>query len=171
MRFSEIKLNICAAVLSAVVGLNFAMSGIAKSETSKSEASDLDRVKAANQAYYTALSARDLSAMERVWSRSARDVNVAPPIKPAAHTGWDTIKKNYQTFWATLDELTVSMAEPQVVMQGSVAWVYGIEQSKRKAKNGHISGGPNFGTSIFVKDGDRWLMVFHQAALIPAPKQ
>jgi ketosteroid isomerase-like protein len=137
---------------------------------SKSAVSDLDQVEAANQAYYSALSARDLSAMQRVWAQGSSDVNVAPPIKPVANTGWDTIKKNYETFWATLDELTVSMAEPHVVIHGSVAWVYGIEQSKRKAKNGQVSGGPNFGTSIFVKEKDRWLMVFHQAALIPGPK-
>jgi len=154
-------LTVCMTIL----GLNVAMSEIAKSQES-----DLDQVKAANQAYYTALSARDLSAMERVWTRSSRDVNVAPPIRPSAHTGWDTIKKNYQTFWATLDEFTVSMAEPQIVIHGSVAWVYGIEQSRRKAKNGEVSGGPNFGTSIFVKEGGRWLMVFHQAALIPDRK-
>jgi ketosteroid isomerase-like protein len=149
----------------ACLGLNFSMTELVKSETS-----DLDQVKAANQAYYLALSARDLIAMERVWARSSRDVNVAPPIKPAAHTGWDTIKKNYQTFWATLNELTVSMAEPHVVIRGPVAWVYGIEQSQRKAKSGQTSGGPNFGTSIFIKEGGRWLMVFHQAALIPSPK-
>jgi ketosteroid isomerase-like protein len=153
-------LRLCVAFL----GLSLAMSGIATSEQS-----DLDQVTAANQAYYAALSARDLSAMERVWARSSRDVNVAPPIKPVAHTGWDIIKQNYQTFWATLDELTVSMAEPRIVIQGAVAWVYGIEQSKRKAKNGQAGGGSNFGTSIFIKEGSRWLMVFHQAALIPDP--
>jgi ketosteroid isomerase-like protein len=162
MRISLIRmLTVCMTIL----GLSSAMSG-----TAKSEASDLEQVRAANQAYYTALSARDLSAMERVWARSPRDVNVAPPIKPAAHTGWDTIKQNYQTFWATLDELTVSMAEPHVVIHESVAWAYGIEQSKRKAKDGQVSGGSNFGTSIFIKEGGRWLMAFHQAALIPNPK-
>lgn len=108
--------------------------------------------------------------MERVWSQDSSDVNVAPPIRPVANSGWNTIKKNYETFWATLDELTVSMAEPHVVIHGSVAWVYGIEESKRKARNGQISGGPNFGTSIFIKENARWLMVFHQAALIPSPK-
>ena len=147
------------------LGLSFAVSTFARSEVS-----DFDQVKAANQAYYAALSARDLTAMEHVWAQSPRDVNVAPPIKPAAHTGWDTIKKNYQTFWATLDELIVSMEEPQVVVHDSVAWVYGIEQARRRAKNGEVSAGPNFGTSIFIKEGGRWLMVFHQAALIPGPK-
>jgi ketosteroid isomerase-like protein len=147
------------------LGLSFTASTLARSEVS-----DFDQVKAANQAYYAALSARDLAAMEHVWAQSPRDVNVAPPIKPAAHTGWDTIKKNYQTFWSTLDELTVLMEEPQIVVHGSVAWVYGIEQARRRAKNGEVSAGPNFGTSIFIKDGGRWLMVFHQAALVPRPK-
>ena len=146
-----------------ILGINAAISA-------KAEVSDLGQVKAANQAYYTALSARDLSVMQSVWSESPRDVNVAPPIKPAAHVGWNTIKQNYQTFWATLDELTVSMADPQIVIHGPVAWVYGIEQAKRKDKNGKVSGGLNFGTSIFVKEGGRWVMVFHQAALIPGPK-
>jgi ketosteroid isomerase-like protein len=147
------------------LGLSCAVSSFARSEVS-----DFDQVKAANQAYYAALSARDLAAMERVWAQSPRDVNVAPPIKPAAHIGWDTIEKNYQTFWATLDELTVSMEESQVVVHGSVAWVYGIEQARLRTKNGEVSAGPNFGTSIFIKEGGRWLMVFHQAALIPRPK-
>ena len=151
-------LTVCVMVLGAATSLATA------------EESDINQVKAANEAYYSALSSRDLSAMERVWDKTPRDVNVAPPIKPVANTGWEKIKKNYETFWATLDELTVSMSEPHVVIHGSVAWVYGVEQSKRKAKNGQISGGPNFGTSIFVRENDRWLMVFHQAALIPGPK-
>ena len=129
--------------------------------------SEQDAVRAANQAYYAALSARDIEAMEQVWSRSADDVLVAPPIRPAAHVSWDKIKKQYETFWATLEELTVSMDEPTVHMEGNVAWVYGTEQAKRRTKDGQVSGGPNFGTNIFVKRDGRWLMVFHQAALMP----
>lgn len=153
--------TVCATILG---------SGAAMSATAKAEASDIDLVKAANQAYYAALSARDLSAMERVWARTPEAANVAPPVKPVAHTGWDAIEKNYQAYWATLDSLTVSMADPRVVIRGSVAWIYGIEQATRKAKNGQVSGGPNFGTSIFIKDDKRWLMVFHQTSLIPNRK-
>ena len=105
--------------------------------------------------------------MEQVWSRSADDVLVAPPIRPAAHVSWDRIRKQYETFWATLEELAVSMDEPTVHMEGNVAWVYGTEQAKRRTKDGQVSGGPNFGTNIFVKKDGRWLMVFHQAALMP----
>jgi len=130
-------------------------------------ASELEAVRAANQAYYAALSARDIGAMEQVWSQSPDDVNVAPPVRPAAHVGWPAIKKQYETFWATLDELTVSMDNPTIKIEGNVAWVYGTEQAKRRPKGGAASAGPNFGTSIFVKRNGRWLMVFHQAALMP----
>src|SRR5690242_14143171 len=89
-----IRISIIVATL---VGLSLVISTFASSEPS-----DADQVVAANFSYYAALSARDLSAMERVWAQGPHDVNVAPPIKPEAHTGWNTIRKNYQTFWATL---------------------------------------------------------------------
>ena len=154
------------AIRTLIVCLSFlGMTSIAAAQSS-----DLDEVKAVNQAYYIALSARDLAAMEQVWSRSKHVVNIAPPIRPVAHVGWEAVKKNYAGFWGTLDELTVSMAEPNIEIHGAVAWVYGIEQAKRRAKNGDTTGGRNFGTSIFVKEGTRWFMVFHQAALIPTPR-
>jgi hypothetical protein len=62
------------------------------------------------------------------------------------------------------------MEQPTITIRGDVAWVHGIENAQRRTKNGQTSGGTNFGTSIFVKEGGRWLMVFHQAALIPAPR-
>jgi ketosteroid isomerase-like protein len=58
---------------------------------------DAEAVRAANQSYYAALSARDIRAMEQVWSQSPDDVNVAPPVRPAAHVGWPEVKKNYSS--------------------------------------------------------------------------
>ncbi|SRR5258708_2877639 len=133
-------------------------------------ASEIEKVKVANQAYYEALSARDIRAMEQIWSRTPDATNVAPPTRPAAHVGWDAIRKNYLGFWGTLDELTVSMEQPTVRINGSVAWVYGIEKAQRRTKTGQTSSGPNFGTSIFVNQSGHWLMIFHQVALIPESK-
>jgi hypothetical protein len=130
----------------------------------------LDEVKQANDAYYAALSARDLPAMEKVWARTQQSVNIAPPVRPAVHAGWDAVEANYLAFWSTLDQLTVSMAKPAVQVHGTVAWVYGIEQFERRAKDASVSIGQNFGTSIFIKTGPHWLMVFHQAASIPTPR-
>lgn len=141
--------------------------GAVASVCNAEESSDIEAVKTVNQAYYESLSARDIQAMERVWSRTPRDVNIAPPIRPIPHVGWQEIRKNYEQFWGTLESLTVSMDQPNVIIEGTVAWVYGIEKAQRRGRDGQFSGGSNFGTSIFVKEGGRWLMVFHQAALIP----
>jgi len=133
-------------------------------------ADDVERIKVANRAYYEALSARDIGAMERLWSHSAAATNVAPPVRLAAHVGWDAVRKTYQGFWNTLEELTVSMPDPTIHVNGSVAWVYGVENASRRTKKGQSSSGPNFGTSIFVKEDGRWVMIFHEAALIPESK-
>jgi ketosteroid isomerase-like protein len=127
----------------------------------------MEDVKAANLAYYSALSARDLSAMARLWDQSAEAVNIAPPTRPVAHVGWPAIRKNYEQFWATLRRLTVTMDEASIAVRGDVAWVYGIEQTKRIAIDGTESGGRNYGTSIFIRRDGQWLMTFHQAAPVP----
>jgi len=40
---------------------------------------DTSKVKAANNAYYSALSKRDIHAMEKVWSRTSDNILIAPP--------------------------------------------------------------------------------------------
>ena len=154
-------------IVAIFLGLLLSLPMVGISASHAQSASDVAAVKAANDSYYVALSARDISAMEKVWLRSPKDVNIAPPIRPAAHVGWTAIEKTYKSFWATLDELTDSMENPTIRIEGAVAWVHGIENAKRKMKGGELSIGKNFGTSIFVKQDGKWLMVFHQAALIP----
>lgn len=158
-------LGVRAALIAGVL-LGHALSpGVATGQET-----EVAEVKRANGAYYAALSSRNIQAMEQVWARTPRDVNIAPPVRPTAHVGWDTIRRNYEQFWGTLDELTVSMENPTVEIRDSVAWVYGIENAKRRDKNGQASEGPNFGTSIFVKEDGRWVMVFHQAVLMSKPR-
>lgn len=128
----------------------------------------MDDVKAANQAYYDALSARDLTAMAQVWDISAEATNIAPPTRPVAHVGWPAVRRNYEQFWSTLSRLTVAMPDPAITIHGDVAWVHGVEQTRRIAVNGAVSGGHNYGTSIFIRRDDRWRMMFHQAAVISA---
>jgi ketosteroid isomerase-like protein len=121
----------------------------------------------ANRTYYEILSARDIGRMERFWAQTENDVNIAPPTRLAAHVGWAEIKKTYETFWATLDELSVSMERPTIVVRGEVAWVYGIERTRRRTKGGPEASGRNLGSSIFIKRGSAWRLIFHEAAPIP----
>lgn len=126
-----------------------------------------DDLEAANRAYYEALSARDLAAMERLWAQTPDVTNIAPPTRPVVHTGWPAVRANYERFWSSLARLTVTMEKPALTVHGDVGWVHGIEHTQRTSVSGEESGGRNFGTSIFVRHEGRWRMVFHQAAPLP----
>src|SRR5690348_13802719 len=85
------------------------------------QASDIDAVKAANQAFYTALSARDISAMQKAWSSDVDIQNIGPASKAAA-VGWDDIKKRFEETFGNFSELKVSMEQPRIKINGSIAW-------------------------------------------------
>jgi hypothetical protein len=116
--------TIAAALLCAAVA--FAGSGALAQQ-----ASDMDAVKAANQAFYTAFSAHDIGAMQKVWSRDADIQNIGPGNK-AVVIGWDAIKKGFEGTLSNSPDIKVSMERPpsrsMVPSHGSAA------SSTRKAK-------------------------------------
>lgn len=128
--------------------------------------SSVDGVLAVNRAYYDALSARDIDAMARLWTCMPEDINIAPPIRPVVHTGWDAIKENYLAYWKTLSELSVTMDDPEIRFNGDTAWLHGIEVARRRLRNGSTEGSHNAGTSIFVRRNGSWRMTFHHATAL-----
>ena len=134
---------------------------------SKKKTIEIKNIKASNDAYCKALSARDIGAMQKVWTCASDNILIAPPSNPHVWVGWAAIKKNWEAYWPTFDQYVVSMRIKKVNISGPVAWVHGIETSKRRTKSGEVTSGHNYGTNIFVHRGGRWLMVFHQAAEIP----
>jgi ketosteroid isomerase-like protein len=129
--------------------------------------SDNEAVKTANTAYYRALSDRDMRAMERVWTRGADNILIAPPVNPVTHMGWAAITRNWEDYWSNFLEFSVSMEISAINIVGPVAWVHGVESSKRRTKTGQASSSTNFGTNIFVAQNHSWLMVFHQSVAMP----
>ena len=140
------------------------VSGLAHAQKSKS--SEMDAVKQANDAFYAALSARNVPAIQKVWSADADIQNIGPRSR-AADIGWEAQKKSYESTLDAFPELKVSMPEPRIKVNGSTAWVSGLEQAQRKTKSGESVKGTNLGTSIFVKQGGKWRMVYHHASAIP----
>jgi ketosteroid isomerase-like protein len=131
---------------------------------------DGEAVKAANQSFYTALSARDLKAMQAIWANKPYVVNIGPRSKTAA-VGYDEAVTKY---WDNAFNNVFSKIEAQITAtlqiqsDGKLAWVSGTEKASLHLKAG---GDPinieNFVTNIFEKEGDRWLMVVHHAQVIP----
>ena len=155
-----------AANSSRSVRLLFSVALLFASTTASSQQADIDAVKAANQAFYAALSKRDIPAIQKVWS-SAPDIQNIGPRSKTADVGWEAQKKSYEMTFDAFPELKVSMPEARVKVNGSTAWVSGIEHAERKTKKGESVKGSNIGTTIFVKQGGRWLMVYHHASAIP----
>jgi len=129
------------------------------------QSSEIDAVQAANQAFYSAFSARDVAAMQKVWSSDAGIQNIGPANKSVT-MGWDKIGKGFEGLFDTYLELTASM-EPQIKIVGAVAWATGIEQVQRKDKAGATTSAKNLVTNIFQKQDGRWLMVHHHSSRIP----
>jgi ketosteroid isomerase-like protein len=138
---------------------------VADSAVVAQQVSDIDAVKAANQAFYTALSARDISAMQKVWSNDVDIQNIGPDSK-AAIIGWDDIKKGFEETFGNLSELKVSMEQPRIKTNGSIAWVSDIEQAQGKA-SGVTYSSTNLATNIFEKKSGGWVIVYHHASRTP----
>ena len=128
---------------------------------------EVKKIKVSNDAYYKALSARDMRAMERVWTCAADNMLIAPPANPRVYVGWSAIKRNWEAYWPRFAEYRVTMRVNKVNVSEPVAWVHGIETSHRRTKSGEVSSSHNYGTNIFVHRNDRWLMVYHQVVAIP----
>jgi len=144
-----------------------AKSSSAKTPSSAKTAVEIKKIEASNEAYYKALSGRDMPAMEKVWTCAADNILIAPPGNPRAHVGWSAIKRNWEAYWPRFASYRVTMRVNKVNVSGPVAWVHGIETSQRRTTSGEVSSSHNYGTNIFVQRNGRWLMVFHQAAAVP----
>ena len=97
--------------------------------------SEVKKIKASNDAYYKALSARDMRAMEKVWTCAADNMLIAPPANPRVYVGWSAIKRNWEAYWPRFAEYRVTMRVNKVNVSEPVAWVHGIETSHRRTKS------------------------------------
>jgi ketosteroid isomerase-like protein len=151
----------------ALLLCSFALSlAFVSSNTLGQKSSDMDALKAANDSFYAALSARDVGAMQKVWSSDADITNIGPFSK-APDVGWNAVKTGLERVFSNFPELKATMEGPRFKINGSTAWVSGIERAQRKNKAGETGSGTNLGTSIFVKQDGRWRMVYHHASATP----
>ena len=136
---------------------------------SAQQASDIEAIKAANQAFYDALSGRDMNAMEAVWANKPYVVNIGPRSTEIA-LGYDDAVANYWPGafdqWSEVEVKVTSIA--YIHVDGNFASVVGTENAVLQLKDG---GEPResdlFMTNLFEKDGDEWLMISHHAQVIP----
>jgi len=119
----------------------------------------------ANDAFEKAWSARDITAIEQLWSHQPY-VFVVHPSSKVPEIGWDSVRSSFATQMGRYSEFVVSMTGAQVHVNGDTAVVVGLESFAGKRVNGDAVEGKAIGTRGYERKDGQWLVVFHQATPI-----
>lgn len=126
----------------------------------------VDEVKAAVEAYHTALMSLDATKMAPLWAHD--NVMLINPRDKAVVIGWEAVEKDWEETFAPEAELKVTQATgPFIRVDGDVAWSTGIVSSAIKLKSGQAINALTFQTDIFQRHDGKWLMVAHVASRVP----
>ena len=149
-----------------LVCLAAAVAGLCPGSANAQANDDRAAVVAANQAFYAALSALDLAAMENIWAHDP-DVLYIGPFHRKMIIGWPAVRTEFLANRANVAEISVKPLDMHVRVNGDTAWVFGAEEGAALPKVGISASGSNFVTNIFKRVDGRWLMVVHHAQRIP----
>ena len=144
--------------LSAATALGLAMlSGNAVAQ----QAADMDGVKAASKAFYTALAVLDNGeAMEKVWAHTPYVTYLGPRAKTIL-VGWDAQKKYWVDTNKLFSERNVTLSDQHIHVNGNLAWEMGQESGTAKMKDGKDAPVDYIVTNVYEKIDGRWLIVSH----------
>jgi len=144
--------------LSAATALGLAMlSGNAVAQ----QVADMDGVKAASKAFYTALAVLDNGeAMEKVWAHTPYVTYLGPRAKTIL-VGWDAQKKYWVDTNKLFSERNVTLSDQHIHVNGNLAWEMGQESGTAKMKDGKGAPVDYIVTNVYEKIDGRWLIVSH----------
>jgi hypothetical protein len=129
--------------------------------TTREHMSDHAAVLFANDAFYVAFATKDVDAMKIIWAQTM-------PIT-CLHPGWELLTGR-ETVMDSWDGILLNDNSPEIRCQdasasvlGDTAYVVCTEVLKDK---GYL-----IATNIFIREGNLWKMVHHQAGAIQAPEE
>ncbi len=155
---------IAVTTASLILGVSLAV-GSAVGQQNAQLASDVEDVNAASQVFIAAISARDISAIDKVWAHEPYATFIGP-LSTTVVVGWDGVRKAWEMRFSQFDRVTISSAESHVRTNGKAAWAVGIEKVQLLRKNGDTLSFDAFVTNVFENRDGRWLIVSHQATPI-----
>ena len=134
------------------------------------QASDFERVQAANRQFVAAIVARDINAMDTVWAHESY-ASFIGPLSTAVVVGWHGVRQAWQMRFGQFDRVTISTDEPHIRINGAAAWAVGMEKIELLRKDGKTMALHAFVTNVFENKGGQWLLVAHQATPVFNPPE
>jgi ketosteroid isomerase-like protein len=152
------------AQLSALIGLAISLALPAAAQT---QAADEQALKAANAAFYTALSGRNEAAMGQAWAHAPYVAAIHPGSK-APIIGWDAVQQSWADNFKRFPVTTVTPSEPIAFRRnGNTAWIVDTEAVHLKDTGGKENQFTALATNVYESQDGHWLMVVHHASLVP----
>ncbi len=131
------------------------------------QSSDTEGVKAAVNNFFAAASSREMARMEALWVLEPNVVLVLPPDKTPS-IGWEAAKKDWQARFNSVAEWNVSAKEaPNIQIFPGLATTTTVVSIQAKTKAGAPQNYSVLLTQVFVKRGDRWLLVANHGSRAP----
>jgi|SRR4051812_23438352 ketosteroid isomerase-like protein len=128
---------------------------------------DEQALKAANAAFYAALSGRNAAAMGQVWAHTPYVADIHPGGK-APIIGWDAVQQDWADIFKQYAVTTVTPREPIAFgRNGNTAWIVDTEAVHIKDTGGKESQFTALATNVYEFQDGHWLMVVHHASLVP----
>jgi ketosteroid isomerase-like protein len=112
----------------------------------------------ANDAFYTAFASRDTAAMADIWSARANISCIHPGWLPLI--GREAVMESWQAILRNPDAPRIRCLGATAHPFGDAAFVACYEQ---------LASGFLAATNIFVREGQIWRLVHHQAGVCPPP--
>ncbi len=133
-------------------------------------AADAEGVRAALSAFYAALNARDIRAMEALWAQDANTVMIHPsgPHARAPAVGWEAVRQSFAEAWPHFAEWSVAVDDVRVrVGQG---WAVVLATTPVHVKMRSSDTANNYtalATIVYERREGRWLIVHQHVSQPP----
>jgi ketosteroid isomerase-like protein len=119
---------------------------------------DVERVLAANEAFYTAFAARDVPSMEACWSERTPVACIHPGWQPMH--GREAVLASWRDIMSSPNSPPIRCVHPVVHVLGSAAVVICTER---------FPGAELVATNLFVDEDGAWKLIHHQAGGVARP--
>ena len=126
---------------------------------------DQDSAITANEKFYKAFNARDLSAMKEIWSSHQNVTCVHPGWSPL--NGFEPIIDSWQGIFKNSGNMDIQILDINMLTSNDLAWVSCVEKLYTIASHGVLAS-KVFSTNLFKLNQDGWKMIMHHASPMPS---